>query len=346
MHHGFRNTCHTTLHAPADTNSKIINGIIAVLIILTIAIIPLHFISSVQWAIPYLFWLETFTVFIFSIEYILRTWSADRPIRYIFSWFGIIDLAAIIPFYLAIFGIIQDPEIFLLLRLLRLLKLAKTYHSERISVAAIAQKEHGDFKAMQHEQIEEIIQKHPAIFLFTLLPPLFGTSIGMLILLLFIDSPFGIGSAVLCFTFSFLFFIKSWLDFHYDVIYVTNHRLIVQNRQLFGYRINDITYESITNVRPDNTGFWRFLLGLGDIHIETAAASGNQEFSNAADPHGAVRKISENRQANIDQRTLRDREKENMKDFSHEEEEVFNPIKGILDASKERQENWEAESRK
>lgn len=332
---GFKNACYTTLNAPADTSGKIINGILSVLIIVTIAVIPLHFISSVQWAIPYLFWFETFSVFVFTVEYILRAWSAEKPLSYIFSWFGVIDLAAIVPFYLAIIGIIQNPEIFLLLRLLRLLKLAKMYHSERISVSALSHKKHGDFTAMEGEKIEEIIHKHPAIFLFTLLPPLLGTSLGMLILLLFIDSPFGIAVAVLCFSFAFLFFIKSWLDFHYDVIYVTNHRLIIQNRQLFGYKMNDITYESITNIRPDNTGFWRFLLGFGDIYIETAAVNGNQEFTNAADPHEAVQKISENRQASIESRTLR-KEHENID--SHQEK-VYNPIKGILDASKKRQED-------
>ena len=322
----FRQACYKVLHTPADATAKMVDGMIALLIILTIAAIPLHFIPALSWAQTGLFWFEAISVFLFTIEYIVRVWSYPKPMHYLFSWFGIIDLAAIAPFYLALFGIIHDPEIFLVLRLLRLLKLAKIYHSERVSMTHIAKKQHGDFRVLPDEHIEDIVHKHPLIFLFTLIPPLIGLFLAMLTLLLWYGNPFGISFSILFFVFSILFFIKSWLDFHYDVIYITNHRLIVQNRQLFGCRMNDVSYESITNIKPDNTGILRFLLGFGDIHIETAAATGNQKFTNAIHPHEAVRKISQNRQESIEHRTLR-----------KEHETAKNPIQDILDASQKRQ---------
>ena len=85
-------------------------------------------------------------------------------------------------------------------------------------------------------------------------------------------------------------------DFHYDVIYITNDRIIVQNRQIFGSVLNDISYEAITNIKPDTTSIWHFLLGLGNIQIETAAAQKNQLFSDAADAQKVVEHISQNRQ--------------------------------------------------
>ena len=42
------------------------------------------------------------TIF-FTIEYILRIISIQKPIKYIFSFYGIIDLLAILPMYLSIF---------------------------------------------------------------------------------------------------------------------------------------------------------------------------------------------------------------------------------------------------
>jgi voltage-gated potassium channel len=45
-------------------------------------------------------WIELFTVVVFTVEYLLRIWVADRPVSYIFSFYGLIDLLAILPFYL------------------------------------------------------------------------------------------------------------------------------------------------------------------------------------------------------------------------------------------------------
>lgn len=47
--------------------------------------------------------LETFElicVVLFSIEYVLRVVVSDKPFKYIFSFYGLIDLLAILPFYL------------------------------------------------------------------------------------------------------------------------------------------------------------------------------------------------------------------------------------------------------
>ena len=46
-------------------------------------------------------WVETVSVLLFTIEYLLRVLVADRKARFIFSFFGLIDLAAILPFYIA-----------------------------------------------------------------------------------------------------------------------------------------------------------------------------------------------------------------------------------------------------
>jgi len=42
------------------------------------------------------------TIF-FTVEYILRIISIQKPIRYIFSFYGIIDLLAVLPMYLSLF---------------------------------------------------------------------------------------------------------------------------------------------------------------------------------------------------------------------------------------------------
>ncbi len=66
-------------------------------------------------------WLELFFIAVFSAEYFLRIITADNKLKYIFSFFGIIDLLAILPFYLT-----QGSDL-IALRALRLLLLFKLF---------------------------------------------------------------------------------------------------------------------------------------------------------------------------------------------------------------------------
>ena len=45
--------------------------------------------------------LEVIVVAIFTVEYLLRLLVADRKLRLVFSFYGVIDFVAIAPFYLA-----------------------------------------------------------------------------------------------------------------------------------------------------------------------------------------------------------------------------------------------------
>ncbi|TDQ07477.1 ion transporter [Pedobacter metabolipauper] len=63
---------------------------------------------------------------LFTIEYILRLISIRRPIKYVFSLLGIIDLIALIPTYLGFFFIgAQSLVVFRALRLLRVFRVFK-----------------------------------------------------------------------------------------------------------------------------------------------------------------------------------------------------------------------------
>lgn len=284
---------HYFLHEPVTPAAKIFSGIVAMLIILSVATIPLYGIEDPE--VRFLLSaIEMGTVLFFTIEYLLRVWSAAYPFRYMFSWFGIIDFVSIFPFYLSYLGVLEAPHIILSLRILRLLKLGKIYHVERRAMARISKKQHGSFQTIDDEEIERVVHKHPIVFFVSIIPAVICTSLGLLLFLLF-GGMIATGAGVLLFALAFLFFFKAWLDFHYDVIYITNHRIILQNRQLFGVRFNDLTYTSITNIRPDTTGFLHFLLGFGDIQIETASNAENQSFSAVPKPGKVVYHISENR---------------------------------------------------
>lgn len=62
------------------------------------------------------------TIF-FTLEYLLRIYTTNTPRKYIFSFFGIIDLIAILPMYLSFF--VVGSKVFSIIRALRLLRLFK-----------------------------------------------------------------------------------------------------------------------------------------------------------------------------------------------------------------------------
>lgn len=83
-----------------------------------------------QWMREFLLASDIVIVAIFTLEYVFRLLTAQNKASYAFSFYGIVDLLAIAPFYLALivigFGFdLRALRAFRLLRLARLLKLAR-----------------------------------------------------------------------------------------------------------------------------------------------------------------------------------------------------------------------------
>lgn len=65
----------------------------------------------------------------FTIEYLLRLICVGRPLRYVFSFFGLVDLLAVIPTYLSlVFGGAQALLVVRILRVLRVFRVFKLVH--------------------------------------------------------------------------------------------------------------------------------------------------------------------------------------------------------------------------
>ena len=73
----------------------------------------------------FLSYLEVIIVVIFTIEYVLRIIVADSKLRFIFSFYGLIDLLAILPFYVARGIDLRSIRVFRMLRLVRALKILR-----------------------------------------------------------------------------------------------------------------------------------------------------------------------------------------------------------------------------
>ena len=96
-------------------------------IIMSVAIVILDSVSSIRAAWGHVFTqLEWVFTILFTFEYALRLLTVKKPIRYAISFFGIIDLLAILPTYLSlVVPGIQSLTVIRILRVLRIFRVLK-----------------------------------------------------------------------------------------------------------------------------------------------------------------------------------------------------------------------------
>ncbi len=90
--------------------------IISVVIVMIDSVSEIHdrfgtILLNIEWVI---------TIF-FTVEYLLRIYSSYKPGKYIFSFYGIIDLLSILPTYLS--ALISGSHFLIVIRMLRLLRI-------------------------------------------------------------------------------------------------------------------------------------------------------------------------------------------------------------------------------
>ena len=96
--------------------------LLLVAIVASVFVVMLESVASIRArAGPTLRALEWFFTILFTIEYALRLFTVQRPLRYAVSLFGLIDLFAVLPTYLSI--VFPGAQSFLVIRLLRLLRI-------------------------------------------------------------------------------------------------------------------------------------------------------------------------------------------------------------------------------
>lgn len=117
-----------------DRESKAFDIALLVMIVASISVVILDSVAEIHAEYGELFvFLEwTFTI-IFTLEYGLRIWLTSRTVHYVTSFYGVVDLLAILPGYLSLLVInsqlLTVVRALRLLRVIRILKLAK-YMSE------------------------------------------------------------------------------------------------------------------------------------------------------------------------------------------------------------------------
>ena len=115
---------------PDSFNGKVFAITIQLLIIATLVTFTIDTLPGLPKGVDHLLnVIEGFSIAIFTIEYILRIIAAKKKTSFIFSFYGLADLLAILPFYISSGLDLRAVRVFRLLRLIRILKLFRYNHA-------------------------------------------------------------------------------------------------------------------------------------------------------------------------------------------------------------------------
>ncbi|MGB9939463.1 ion transporter [Methanosarcina sp.] len=118
----WRNTLYTTIFEADTPAGKLFDEILILSILLSVIVVMLDSVRETSALYGDLFYsLEWIFTILFTVEYLLRLVCVGLPIRYATSFFGIIDLIAILPTYFSLF--LPGSEYLLVIRSLRLLRI-------------------------------------------------------------------------------------------------------------------------------------------------------------------------------------------------------------------------------
>lgn len=107
-----------------DKASKAFDVVLLIAILLSVAIVILDSVAELRLNYGELFYIFewAFTI-LFTVEYLLRLWLSKRKMGYVLSFYGIVDLLAIVPTYLSV--IIVNTQFLVVIRSLRLLRVIR-----------------------------------------------------------------------------------------------------------------------------------------------------------------------------------------------------------------------------
>jgi signal transduction histidine kinase len=119
------------------------------------------------------------------------------------------------------------------------------------------------------------------VILAILLPDVFVAFLSPLIL---------ISSAYLLFTLAF--FLVGWIDYYFDIVVVTDRRIIdIRQRGLFNRKIDELDILHVEDVSARTKGFLPTLFRYGDVYVQSAGAARNFLFRAVPYPQNVCRQI-------------------------------------------------------
>lgn len=122
----FKDRIHIVIDGTDTPIGKLFDIFIMIAIIASVLVVMLDSVLYLRLQYGRLFfYAEWFFTILFTIEYLLRLYSTPNRRRYALSFFGIVDLIALLPSYLGLFFI--GTQYFLVVRILRILRIFRVF---------------------------------------------------------------------------------------------------------------------------------------------------------------------------------------------------------------------------
>ena len=125
-HGGWRDRMHEIIFEADTRAGKIFDIVLIVSILVSVMAIMLDSIGSINAAYgDTLYLIEWVFTILFTMEYIARLISVGRPLKYATSFFGVVDLLAILPTFLSV--LVPGSQYLLAIRVLRVLRVFRVF---------------------------------------------------------------------------------------------------------------------------------------------------------------------------------------------------------------------------
>lgn len=117
-----RKKIYTIIFESHTIGGKLFDLLLIVCILMSVLAVSLHSVQEINER-----WDESLTVaewmftILFTIEYLTRIYCSPNPRRYIFSFFGFVDLISILPTYISF--LVSETQYFIVIRILRVLRI-------------------------------------------------------------------------------------------------------------------------------------------------------------------------------------------------------------------------------
>lgn len=117
-----RHSLHVVIDGTDTSMGKVFDLVLLIAILTSVAVVMLDSVLLFHMKFEKEFYyIEWFFTILFTIEYLLRLYAAPNRLRYMFSFYGVVDFLSIIPTYVSFFVVGVQP--LLVVRFLRILRI-------------------------------------------------------------------------------------------------------------------------------------------------------------------------------------------------------------------------------
>lgn len=124
---GWRKRCFDTIFGYETRAGRAFDVALVVIILTSVGIVLADSIAELNHRFGRQFFaLEWFFTLLFTVEYLVRLWAVREPLRYARSFYGVVDLLALLPTYLSL--LFPGLQYLAVIRVLRILRIFEVLH--------------------------------------------------------------------------------------------------------------------------------------------------------------------------------------------------------------------------